>query len=132
MLNNEIIIDHVNLTVRNLEESLDWYKRVFQFEPVERGVYSEGFPWAIIRNGKQMLALSQRPLEAVDRRKRYHGILHFGIRLKDRKEWEATVESQNVNVDHTFDYPNSTSWYILDPTGHEIEVSVWNNDQLKF
>jgi catechol 2,3-dioxygenase-like lactoylglutathione lyase family enzyme len=30
-------LDHLNLTVRNLEESIAWYGRVFGFKKVEGG-----------------------------------------------------------------------------------------------
>ena len=53
-------LDHLNMTVTDLAESLDWYRRVLDFEKVEDGLY-QGHPWASIRSGDAMLCLYERP-----------------------------------------------------------------------
>ena len=30
------------------------------------------------------------------------------------------------------DWPHSTSWYIRDPTGYQIEVVYWHHDEIRF
>ena len=72
-------IDHLNMTVRNLDESLDWYARVFGFEWVESGE-REGVRWAIIRSGEAMLCLYEYPdriYEGPYAEVPHHGIRHF-------------------------------------------------------
>ncbi len=49
-------LDHLNLTVSNLEESIAWYAKIFGFKVVERGVRDAG-PWAIIRSVVAMLCI---------------------------------------------------------------------------
>lgn len=131
-------LDHLNLTVRDLEESLEWYGRVLGFERVEGGV-QDGTPWAIARSGDALLCLYEHPdyrfLENDDRRGAgTHGMNHFGLRITDPEAWERTVEREAVPVHYggAVSWPHSTAWYISDPTGYEIEVAHWKDDRVAF
>ncbi len=128
--------DHLNMTVRNLDESLDWYARVFGFELVEAGEREEG-RWAIVRSGEAMLCLYERPTRTYTSAygdAPHHGICHFAIRITDKDEWVSVIEREQIQVqfDDAIDYPHSTSWYVLDPTGYQIEVVHWNADEIRF
>lgn len=123
-------LDHMNFSVRNLEESINWYKKVFNFELVEKGTF-DGAPWAIVKSGNAMLAMYERDgANFIDRhetaRKGLQGISHFALAVDKLKEWIEKVETKTVDVDHYFEYPHSQSWYVNDPTGYEIEVVYWN------
>jgi hypothetical protein len=63
-----------------------------------------------------------------------HGINHFGLRITDEKAWQRTLAAENIEVlyDGPVRWPHSTSWYILDPTGWEIEVALWDKDTVAF
>lgn len=129
-------LDHVNLSVTNLAASLDWYARVFGFEAVERGD-SHGTPWAIIKSGGALLALYEHadrkvPDAAALDRVGHHGIAHVGLRIEDEAKWLATVQRERVHVDHEWRYPHSKSWYVVDPSGWEIEVALWDDNQVRF
>jgi lactoylglutathione lyase len=126
------MLDHANYTVRNLEESIDWYGRVFGFKPVERGVV-EGEPWAIIKAGEALLCLYEKTERTyLDRHQLGEADIqtfaHIGLRVEDRAEWLATIEREDVEVLYggEIECPHSTSWYIKDPTGWEIEVAHWH------
>src|SRR5688572_722092 len=108
---HDMKLDHINITVSNLNDSLDWYRRVFGFEQVESGLY-QGEPWAIIKNGDALLAL----YEARGRRvaddaelesKGLHGVARFGLRIVDEAKWSETVARESVNVTHEWRYPHS-------------------------
>jgi catechol 2,3-dioxygenase-like lactoylglutathione lyase family enzyme len=131
-------LDHLNLTVRDFDESVDWYRRVFGFEKVEESV-QDGIRWGVVRSGEALLCLYEHPeLEHVDRfelRKRgLHGVNHFALRIGDEKEWLATVARENVEVNYGGEvhWPHSRSWYVNDPTGWEIEVVRWQGDTVRF
>ena len=128
-----VSIDHLNFTVRKFAESADWYRDVFGFEIVEEGMERDG-PWGILRSGETMLCIyeSQRKTEA-DWESLHH-IYHFGLRVRDRAQWENTVRENNIRVYYggPVRYPHSTSWYIKDPTGHMIEVTHWNGNEVTF
>jgi len=58
----------------------------------------------------------------------YHQIYHFGLRIRDRKAWEQTVSREKLETYYgsPVRYPHSHSWYVTDPTGHMIEVALWD------
>jgi len=131
MNNNRLQLDHVNLSVTNLTESLGWYRRVFGFEKVEGGLYGD-VPWAIVKSGDALLALYEKPDRHVpsdveNAQHRFHALAHVGLRITDEAKWLETVARENVTVDHTARYPHSKSWYVVDPSGWEIEVALWDN-----
>jgi len=136
-MNNELVtLDHVNLTVRSFSESAEWYKRVFGFLLVEEGVYGDG-TWGILRNGDFMLCIYESPSREVlsgESSDRFHHVYHFGLRIRDRKQWEGILEREALETYYSSPvrYPHSLSWYIKDPTGHMIEVAYWQDDQVKF
>ncbi len=132
------MLDHLNLTVKNLDETIAWYGAIFGFEVVERGMRNDG-PWAIIRSGEAMLCLYQdRHRIGPDRflrdeRKR-HVIYHFGLRVTDRDAWLETVATHGLELEYGGEvaWPHSSSWYVSDPTGYSIEVVLWEQDQICF
>ena len=131
-------LDHLNLTVADLEASIDWYARVLGFRVRERGTY-QGAPWAIVQSGDALLCMYEHPDFAFEDggdldRRRLHSIHHFGLRIADRAAWEETVEREGVHVEYggVVEWPRSQSWYVLDPTGYEIEVALWNDDEVSF
>lgn len=132
-------LDHLNLSVANLDATLAWYQRVFGFEPMERGALDDGARWAIIQSGEALLCCYERPeREALDgdalHARHIHGLNHFGLRIDDRPTWEQTVQIENVDVLYggAIEWPHSTAWYVLDPTGYEIEVALWKGDRAAF
>ena len=131
-------LDHLNLSVKSFAESADWYGRVLGFEVVEKGTY-RGYPWGVLKSGEAMLCAYEDPTrEALDgdelRARRLHGVNHFAVRITDREEWERVVQREKVPVEFggAYSWPNSTSWYIADPSGYAIEVVLWNNDEVRF
>ncbi len=47
---------------------------------------------------------------------------------------EQKVREYNLDAFYSspIPYPHSTSWYVKDPTGNEIEVAIWQNNEVKF
>ena len=126
-------LDHLNMTVRDFEESAAWYERIFGFEVVERKEM-DGLPWGVLRCGETMLCLYERQdhtfLNRFQLRERgLHGMAHFALRIDNRQEWMEVMEREGieVNYDGEVDWPHSRSWYISDPTGYEIEVVLWDH-----
>ena len=131
-------IDHLNLSVTDLEQSVTWYQRVLGFAQVDGGV-QDGVPWAIIRAGDAMLALYHYPqLEHHDRfelrNRGLHGLAHFALRITDREAWQEVIANEQLELlyDGVVEWPHSTAWYIADPTGYEIEIALWHNNQIAF
>ena len=131
-------IDHINLTVENLKTTCLWYERVFGFVVVEEGVQDE-HPWCIMKSGKALLCMYEAPgREFEDRfltaRQGRHGVSHFAFRIEDKSQWEDTVRAQGIEVHYggAIEWPHSTSWYVADPTGYEIEVALWKENTIAF
>ena len=76
-------LDHLNLTVRDFEETAAWYGRVFGFEVVEKETDAQGRPWGVLRAGDALLCIYEnRGLRFEDndaRRARFASVfdLHF-------------------------------------------------------
>lgn len=123
-MTNPVRFDHINLTVRNYREAVEWYGKVFGFIPVEEGL-NGGEPWGTLRSGDSMLCIYQSP---------EHRVYHFGIRLTDEKKWAETVRNEKLETFYgsPIRYPHSKSWYVKDPTGQMIEVSFWDGDTVRF
>ena len=130
-------LDHVNLTVPDLNESIEWYKKIFGFELVESGISPRGLKWGIIAHNDSMLCMTEyghkRPAHK-NEDDSTHRIFHFGIRVSDLDEWQQTVKENQLKLYYggVIEYPSSKSWYIHDPSGHEIEVSYTAQERIQF
>ena len=89
-------LDHINLSVNNLEETVQWYKDIFGFELAEQGK-KWGRRWGILRNGNSMIAFMEYPQRnSVDSRPEgFHNINHFGLRIDDENQWRKVAEEQD-------------------------------------
>lgn len=131
-------LDHVNLSVRDFQESVDWYGRVFGFELVEDEV-TDGVRWGVLRSGDALLCIYEHAdFEFLDRFERadrkLHGFSHFALRIQDAREWLEIARKENLTINYggEITWPHSRSWYIADPTGWEIEVVRWDEDRVMF
>jgi catechol-2,3-dioxygenase len=63
-----------------------------------------------------------------------HQIYHFGIRVSDMAAWQQTIQDNELKLYYggQIEYPSSKSWYVHDPSGHEIEVSYTAQERLQF
>ena len=134
MKNDIATLDHLNFTVSDFEESVDYYKSRFGFSLVEKGTTIEDRPWGILKAGETMLAISEQPDLKKLMPEDHHRINHFGFRLSDENAWLETLDEFNMKTYYgsPVRYPNSTSWYVSDPNGYTIEVSIWKNNEVKF
>lgn len=127
-------LDHLNLSVKNYQESINWYQKIFGFEVVEEGTNMNGRPYGIIKSEETMIALNEDPERGEPKEHNQHLMNHFGFKLLNKDFWIETLKKFNLKTYYgsPVEYPNSTSWYVKDPTGHEIEVSIWNNNKIIF
>ncbi len=130
-----IKIDHINLTVRNLEESINWYKTMFGFELKEGELKDSSELWAIVGKDDSMICMYEENLKSPEMKdSAFHKIYHFGIRVSDKDDWEKRLQENNIKLLYggVHKYPRSLSWYFFDPSGHKIEVSYAGNEPLRF
>jgi catechol 2,3-dioxygenase-like lactoylglutathione lyase family enzyme len=132
-------LDHLNFSVADFLETAKWYNDIFDFNIVEHGNSPDGQLWGILKNGNTMLCVYEMkekllPTKGDSTLDKFHRISHFGLKINDRLAWEKILKDKDLVVLYggQIEYPYSTSWYIQDPSGHEIEVSIWKNDQIQF
>jgi lactoylglutathione lyase len=110
-------MDHVNMTVKNLEESVEFYKNLFGFEIKKEQPEDKS---KIIGNDNIKLCLYE------DSEMKPEGaIAHFGFHVENFDEIMGICESLGVKVyyDGPVQFEKSRSIYISDPSVYDIELS---------
>ena len=117
--------DHININVKNLESSVEFYQKVFGFEVKEQGENGFGKPYKIIGLSNQgFLCLYQNP-EKIE----HSRVNHIGVHVDNLHESISQLKSLDIEIvpygdeDGLVSYPQSHSLYIKDPDGNEIELS---------
>ncbi len=113
-------IDHVNMKVKNLEQSVKFYKNLFGFEiKQEENANKLDVPSKIIGNDTIKLCMYEIPDMSPE-----GGIAHFGFNVANFNEIIAKCEELKVEVLYggIVDWETSKSVYIVDPSGYEIEL----------
>jgi len=119
-------LDHVALSVRDVELSANWYVEVLGFERLYPGMW-DGVPVFVAR-GKTALALFPRgDAQANPPSPRGStGILHLALRA-DRKNFAAAqrdLKSRGIAFNFA-DHEVSHSIYFRDPDGIELEITTY-------
>ncbi len=115
-------IDHLNLTVRNLDISCLFWKKLLGFEPLEEIPEQQG---RIIGNQNALLALYEDPNFDPYNKK---GFNHLSFHIENFDDVEQKCKEMNLKIEYggVLEWPNSRSIYINDPNGYEIELAeVW-------
>ena len=113
-------IDHVNMKVKNLEQSVKFYKNLFSFEiKQEENVNKLDVPSNIIGNDAIKLCMYEVPDMSPE-----GGIAHSGFNVENFNEIIEKCKEMRVEVlyDGVVDWEKSKSVYIVDPSGYEIEL----------
>ncbi len=113
-------IDHVNMKVKNLEQSVEFYKNLFGFEiKQEENANKLDAPSKIIGNDTIKLCLYEVPDMSPE-----GGIAHFGFNIANFNQ--AIEKCKELGVEILYggivDWEKSKSVYIVDPSGYEIEL----------
>ena len=116
-----ISIDHVNMKVKNLKDTLRFYNDLFGFEiKKEDNPNKSNVPSLIIGNNSIKLCLYEVPGMSPE-----GGIAHFGFHVSNFNEILNRSKLLGVEVLYggTVDWEKSKSVYIKDPNGYELELS---------
>lgn len=119
-------VDHLNMSVKNLEKSVDFYQGLFKNSEIkEEGVSGNGNPYLILGiDQKLYLCLYQNPEGSVCETK-FAPVNHIGIHLENFDEAVKDLLKANYKLLYggIVEYPSSKSVYISDPDGNELEFS---------
>ena len=113
-------IDHVNMKVKNLKQSVKFYKNLFGFEiKQEENANKLDVPSKIIGNDTIKLCMYEIPDMSPE-----GGIAHFGFNVANFNEVIEKCKELGVEVLYggIVDWETSKSVYIVDPSGYEIEL----------
>jgi len=116
-----VSIDHVNMKVKNLKDSLKFYNDLFGFEAKkEDNPNKSDVPSLIIGNNSIKLCLYEVPDMSPE-----GGIAHFGFHISNFNEVLNKCKLLGIQVLYggTVDWEKSKSIYIKDPSGYELELS---------
>lgn len=121
-------IDHLNLTVKNLEKSCVFWKALLGFDTLEEIPEQNG---RIIGNNNALLALYEDSNFQAYQKK---GFNHLSFHIENFDETEKKCKEMNLNIEYggILKWKRSRSIYFNDPNGYEVELSeVWGGGLVK-
>lgn len=116
---------HTCVRVKNLEESLDFYKKAFNFQEVERRDFPE-HKFTLV-----YLSLENDPYQLELTYNYDHGAYdlgdgygHVAIAVEDVVKLHEQQKQEGLNVTDLKGLPNSKFryYFVMDPDGYKIEV----------
>ena len=120
-------IDHVAMSVRDIERSAKWYIDVLGFERFHEGMW-KGVPTFI---GKRNTGIALFPAshEAKTSGHREIRMLHLAFRADRENFLAAQRELEKRGIEFEFqDHEISHSIYFRDPDGHQLEITTYEVD----
>lgn len=119
-------LDHMALSVKNLEKSVEFYKNVLKLSEITNGTKKEGIRWVSLGEGKELHLVSTIK-EPVTINKAIHlafKVTHFDALIKALKsqnitysDWPGTLGKITVRAD------GIKQIYLQDPDGYWIEIN---------
>lgn len=115
-------IDHVAMSVRDVEKAAQWYIDVLGFERMHQGMWG-GVPVFI---GKGTTALALFPAKSDEPVRGGVRMLHLAMRADRRNFLAAQEELKQRGIKFEFeDHEISHSIYFRDPDGHHLEITAY-------
>jgi len=109
-------IDHINMKVKNLNETVTFYNKLFGFELKKDQPERNS---KIIGNDALKLCLYEQAEFTLG-----DAIGHFGFHIENFDDTIAKCNEMNIEMPYGLvEYEDSRSVYINDPNGYEIELS---------
>ncbi|EAP88351.1 VOC family protein [Croceibacter atlanticus] len=120
--------NHIALSVRDVDESVAFYQKVFHFKEIENTASNSKTRWLTIGNGKQLHLIPRPDFEI-----KINKAVHFAFSTADFDAFIKYLEDINITYSDWNDIPNKVyirqdgikQIYFQDPNGYWLEV---NND----
>lgn len=118
-----MFLEHVNLTVSDLDRSIKFYADAFGFHVRWRGNTTGGTPAAHLGDDRCYIALFQAKYPGhTDSDYISVGVNHFGFVVDDLDAMRARLESLGISPTDDQDYEPGRRFYFKDHDGFEIEL----------
>lgn len=125
-----MFLEHVNLTVKDLNRSIDFYRDLLGMEIRWQGKTTDGKLAAHIGDEKCYLALFQAPIAGSTIGKRNYdevGFNHFGFVVDDLDTLRKQLIDQGITPHLEADYEPGKRLYFIDPDGFEVELVQYDS-----
>ena len=121
-------IDHVALSVADLDKSLEFYTKVIGLKITEREYSKPGIEY-FLDCGTSLIGLIQGQKDGEKHLLQDEGLggNHVSFRV-DTKDFDGIVEEiKKRGIPITYSKKREKSWslYFLDPDGNKLEVTAW-------
>jgi catechol 2,3-dioxygenase-like lactoylglutathione lyase family enzyme len=121
-------IDHVALSVHDVERSARWYIEVLGFEQRHDGMWND-VPTFIGKGTTAIALFPSRDNSEPAARSAKVDMLHLAFRANRKNFLAAQEELKRRGIKFEFqDHEISHSIYFRDPDGHELEITTYELD----
>ncbi len=124
-----MFLEHVNLTVSDLDRSIAFYTELFGYEVRWQGTLTDGRPAAHVGDDRHYIALFQ---SSADGRSTVDytavGMNHVGFVVESIDRVKSTLQALGVEPVAEHDYEPGQRLYFYDPDGIEIELVEYENE----
>ena len=130
-------LGHVVFYVKDLEQSLAFYRDLLGFKEVGRIFNGAASALTSGRTHHELLLIQVGDLQGSPRGRR-RGLYHIGIKVGDSldelRQAKRELEQAGVAINGMSDHTVSQSLYLEDPDGNEVELyvdadeSLWKNN----
>lgn len=123
-----MILEHVNLTVSDLQRSIDFYSKLFDFRVRWRADAAAEKQEAHVGNDDMYIAFfqaSQPERAEVDYQR--VGLNHFGILVDDLDKYRERLSQMGVQPHYEPEYPPGRRLYFYDPDRVEVELVQYDS-----
>jgi lactoylglutathione lyase len=107
-------INHVALEVGDLEQALEWYGRIFEFEVVRESDFPH---MAFLQMGDQFLNLTEGRSQSPDTHR------HFGLVVDDKQATRGALEAAGAEI------VPGRGLDFLDPWGNRVQIVAYGDIQ---
>src|SRR5687768_13379768 len=116
-------LEHVNLTVADLDRSIAFYCDLLDLHVRWKGPIDDERLGAHVGDDRCYLALFQAGADgSVEHDYVRPGLNHFGFVVDDLDDARARLDRLGAKVHMTADYDPGRRLYFSDPDGHEVEL----------